>query len=189
MERRAMTDEAAGAKAAGAGAARAKALKISSTPDSAQFREAMSRVAASVHIVATDGPAGLGGLTATSFASISADPPMLLFCIHKGSPTADRMLENGVFCVNELRPEHQPLADVFAGRGGHRLEERFSAGGWGKLSTGAPALEGALASFDCRLVEAKEVGTHLIMIGAVEAVAYGEATEALAYVHRAYRSL
>ncbi|PNG26354.1 flavin reductase family protein [Methylocella silvestris] len=167
----------------------AVAAPVGHAPDSAKFRQAMSRVAASVHIVTTDGPAGLGGITATSMASISADPPMLLFCINKVSASAGRMIENGVFCINTLTPAHQELADVFAGRGDHTLEQRFDRGDWRPLATGAPALDEAVASFDCRLVEAKEVGTHIVMIGLVEAVAYGPAAHSLAYVHRGYRTL
>lgn len=158
-------------------------------PDPIHFRDAMSRVAASVHIVTTNGPAGLGGITATSVTSITLDPPMMLFCINKASSSVDRIVENGVFCINALSPAQQALADAFAGRTDQRLEERFAGGEWTKLVTGSPALREAAASFDCRLVEAKEVGTHLIMIGLVQAVAYGPQGESLAYVHRRYKTL
>lgn len=157
--------------------------------DPARFREAMSRVAAAVHIVTTDGVAGLGGITATAVTSITVEPPMMLFCINKTSPSAARMIENGAFCINTLAPSHEDLSNIFAGRTDQRLDDRFSSGEWMKLTTGAPALKGAVASFDCRLVEAKEVTTHLIMIGIVEAVEYGDVGEGLAYVHRKYRAL
>ena len=65
--------------------------------DPARFREAMSRVAAAVHIVTTNGPAGLAGITATSVASITDDPPMMLFCINKTSPSAARMTGRWTF--------------------------------------------------------------------------------------------
>jgi flavin reductase len=158
-------------------------------PDPVHFREAMSRVGASVHIVATDGPAGLGGITATTATSITLDPAMMLFCIHKTSPSAARMIENGVFCINALNPAHQPLADIFAGRSGLHLEERFASGEWTRLLTGAPVLRNAAASFDCDLVEAREAGTHFVMIGLVRAVAYGAEGDTLAYVHRGYKTL
>ena len=151
-----------------------------------RFREAMSRVAAAVHIVTTAGPAGLGGITATSVASVSIAPPMVLFCINKLSPSAARITSNGVFCINTLTSSQQPIADVFAGRTGQRLEERFAAGEWGKLATGAPALKHAAAVFDCRLTEVKEITTHLIMIGEVEAVDFGEQGSSLTYAHRKY---
>lgn len=154
--------------------------------DPSQFREAMSRVAAAVHIVTTGGPAGLGGITATSVASITADPPMMLFCINKASPSAARMIENGVFCINTLTASHKALADVFAGRTGQHLDERFAVADWTKLATGAPVLKHAAAVFDCRLTEVKEVKTHLIMIGTVEAATIGEQGCNLTYAHRTY---
>lgn len=157
--------------------------------DAARFREAMSRVAAAVHVVTTAGPAGLGGITATAVTSITVEPPMMLFCINKTSPSAARMLENGVFCVNTLASADQPLSDVFAGRTDQHLEERFKTGEWTKLATGAPVLGMALAAFDCRLVEAKEVTTHLVVIGVVEAVEIASGGEALLYAHRKYRGL
>lgn len=157
--------------------------------DADRFREAMSRVAAAVHIVTTAGSAGLGGLTASAVTSITVEPPMMLFCINKTSPSAARMIENGVFCINTLAVPDQPLSDIFAGRTDQHLEARFASGAWTKLVTGAPVLSTALAAFDCRLVEAKEVTTHLIMIGVVEAVAIAPEGEALLYAHRKYRTL
>ena len=158
-------------------------------PDPAHFREAMSRVGASVHIVTTAGPAGLAGITATTATSISLEPATMLFCIKKTSPSAVRIIENAVFCINALRPAHRALAEIFAGRAGKHLDERFAGAKWSKLATGSPVLHEAAASFDCRLVEAKAIGSHFVIIGLVEAVAYGAAGETLAYVHRGYKTL
>lgn len=157
--------------------------------DEAQFREAMSRVAAAVHIVTTGGPAGLGGITATSVASITVEPPMMLFCINKSSPSAVRVIENGVFCVNTLASSHEPLANIFAGRTGHRLDDRFSWAEWTKLVTGAPVLRSAAVAFDCHLAEVKEVTTHFIMIGSVVAVDYSRQGCNLTYAHRRYGTI
>ncbi len=157
--------------------------------DPTHFKEAMSRFAAAVNIVTTDGPAGLGGITATAVTSITLEPAMMLFCINKTSPSAARMIANGAFCINTLAPADEALSNIFAGRTDEHLEERFKTGAWSKLATGAPALATALASFDCRLVEAKEVTTHFVMIGAVEAVAFADESQCLTYVHRKYRAL
>jgi flavin reductase len=154
--------------------------------DPARFRDAMSRVAAAVHIITTNGPAGLAGITATSVASITDEPPMMLFCINKTSPSVARMIANGVFCINTLAPSHEALADIFAGRTGHYLDERFAGGEWTKLLTGTPVLRRAAAAFDCRLVEAKSVMTHFVMIGAVEAVDFGPEGGNLSYARRKY---
>jgi flavin reductase len=159
------------------------------TLDGVLFREAMSRVAAAVHIVTTGGSAGLGGITATSVASITVEPPMMLFCINKSSPSAARVIENRVFCINTLTPSHEALANIFAGRTGQHLDERFTWAEWTKLVTGSPVLINAAAVFDCRLVEAKEVMTHFIIIGAVEAVDYGQQGCSLTYAHRRYGTI
>ncbi len=154
--------------------------------DPARFREAMSRVGAAVHIVTTDGPAGLGGITASAVTSVTVEPPMMLFCINKGSRCAAKVLQNGVFCINTLGRADQRLSDVFAGRTGHEQEERFAETEWRVLATGAPVLPSALVAFDCRLVESKEFGTHLVMIGEVEAVEIAPRADALMYAHREY---
>jgi flavin reductase len=156
--------------------------------DGSRFREAMSRVAAAVHIVTTGGPAGLGGITATSVASVTVEPPMMLFCMNKTSPSVARVIENGVFCINTLTGSHEGLANVFAGRTGHNLDERFTYAEWTKLATGAPVLRHAAAVFDCRLAEVKDVMTHFVMFGAVEAVEYGQGDCNLTYAHRRYGS-
>jgi flavin reductase len=157
--------------------------------DPERFREAMSRVGAAVHIVTTDGPAGLAGITASAVTSITIEPPMMLFCINKTSRSAAKVIENGVFCINTLARADQNLSDIFAGRSGHEPEERFASSAWTVLSTGAPVLASALVAFDCRLVEAKPVGTHLMMIGTVEAIEIAPKAEALMYAHREYWQL
>ena len=48
------------------------------TVDQAQFREAMSRLGAAVHVVTTAGPAGIAGFTATAVVSVSDQPATLL---------------------------------------------------------------------------------------------------------------
>lgn len=159
------------------------------TADPAHFREAMSRLPAAVHIVTTDGAAGLGGITASAVNSVSLDPPMMLFCINKSSSSVARMIENRVFCINTLAAPDQDLSEVFAGRTERTLEERFAAGVWTRLATGAPVLKTAFAAFDCRLIEAKEVATHIVMIGVAEAVELASAGEVLMYAQRKYTRL
>jgi flavin reductase len=48
---------------------------------------------------------------------------------------------------------------------------RFAAGAWTSLVTGAPALDGAAASFDCRITEVMEQGTHSVVFGLPVAMA------------------
>ena len=154
-----------------------------------QYRDGMARFAAAVHIVTTDGPAGCCGFTASAACSVTDDPPTLLVCLNRASNLHLVFQENGVFCINTLAAEQQPLAELFARHGGMPMEERFAMPAWEKLETGAPVLRDALAAFDCRIMNVQEVGTHWVMFGAVRELRLPGKTSALLYLNRAYHRL
>jgi flavin reductase len=153
------------------------------------YREGMSRLAAAVNVITTDGPAGLAGFTATAVTSVSDSPPTLLACMHRTAQSRERLLANGTFCINVLAACHDDLADVFAGRTGLHLDARFQAGAWRKGATGVPLLDGALASFECRLSEVKDVATHHVLFGDVVAVRVGAEARGLAWFRRGYHAI
>jgi flavin reductase (DIM6/NTAB) family NADH-FMN oxidoreductase RutF len=155
--------------------------------DPQAYRDAMSEIASPVHIIATDGSAGITGMTVTALASITDQPATLLVCVNRMSPSSPRFLENKVFSVNSLGVEDHKLADVFAGRTNEHFAEKFTHGAWRKGVTGAPLLVDALANFDCRLIDVKDIGTHHILIGRVEAVARRDEGASLLYHRRGYR--
>ena len=152
------------------------------------FREAMSRLGAAVHLVTTAGLAGKTGFTATAVCPVSDAPAMLLVCLNRRSVSAPLLAQNGVFCVNTLGAAEEKLADLFAGRSGQR-HERFSAGEWITLKTGAPVLASAVVSFDCRTIETKAMASHNVVFGAVEAVRMGQSGPALVYHERGYKQV
>lgn len=151
------------------------------------FREAMSRIGTAAHVVATGGAAGKAGFTATAVASVLDAPPTLLVCLNTASRVTAVLKANGVMSVNMLRAGEEAIADVFAGRTGASAEERFKSGEWIALATGSPVLHSTLISFDCRILEAKEVGTHNVFFAAVEAIRHGKAGPALVYHERVYK--
>jgi flavin reductase len=153
------------------------------------FREGMSRVAGAVHVVTTDGPAGRAGFTATAVAPVTDLPASLLVCVNAAGRTARAVVTNGVLCVNTLAAGDKGLADVFAGRTRPELRDRFTIGAWGRLETGAPVLETAIAAFDCVLTEARLIATHYVMIGEIRAIRLGPSSPALVYRERAYHAL
>jgi flavin reductase len=153
----------------------------------AAFREAMSRLGAAVHVVTTAGLAGKAGFTATAVCSVSDKPAMLLVCLNRRSSSTPLLAQNGVFCVNTLGAGEEKLADLFAGRSGAQLAERFSLGEWTTLKTGAPVLASAIVAFDCRTIETKAMASHNVVFGAVEAVRMGKSGPVLVYHERAYK--
>src|SRR5581483_6227559 len=171
------------------GAFTAVAPEAIASVEPAAFREAMAKLGAAVHVVTSAGPAGKTGFTATAVCSVSDTPATLLVCLNRRSKSAPLVSQNGVFCVNTLGAEQDKLADVFAGRGGHHLEERFSFGEWMTLKTGSPVLASAVIAFDCQTIEIKAVASHNVIFGAVQAVRLGPPGPALVYHERLYKKV
>jgi flavin reductase len=152
------------------------------------YRDGMARLAAAVNIVTTDGPAGLGGFTASAVCSVTDDPPTLIVCVNLASRQNEIIRSNRVLCVNTLGVGHTGIAALFSTRE-LPIEQRFAAGRWTTLATGAPVLEEALAAFDCRVVERLERGTHSVIFCEVQAVRVQTDGEPLLYLDRRYRGI
>ena len=151
----------------------------------AEFVEAMRSAVTGVSIVTTDGAAGRYGVTVSAFASVSADPPMVLVCINRSSPVSAALCHNKCFAVNVLSTLQQGLADTFAGRPGRCTPYDFTAARWSESTTGAPVLVGAVAGLDCELETSLDAGTHRIFIGRVVCIA-ASGKDPLLYSNRMY---
>ncbi|MFF5792884.1 flavin reductase family protein [Paeniglutamicibacter sp. NPDC012692] len=150
------------------------------------FVEAMGRTATGVTVVGTDGPAGRLAQTVSAMCSVSADPESLLVCVHRKSPLNEAIARHGVFSVSVLGVQHDHVADTFAGRpwpGKERWD--FTCGKWVSLPSGSPAVEDALAIFDCSVRQVVECGSHFIYFGNV-LHAGGQPGEPLTYHARTY---
>jgi flavin reductase len=153
------------------------------------YREAMAQLGAAVNVITTDGPGGRAGFTASAVCSVTDSPPTLLVCANRTNDSYPAMRANSVLCVNTLAGAHEELSPVFAGMTQHTMAARFDGATWHTLLTGAPALDGALVAFDCRITQIVEVGTHDVFICAVEAVEVGEMHEGLIYYARGYHRI
>ena len=131
------------------------------------FLAAMGRIFSLVAIITTDGPAGRFAITVNSATSASADPPIMLACINRRSPVYDAIVTNELYCLNVLAHGQEHLSDCFAGRPRDGAPFDFNAAQWSVGSTGAPILTGAVASFDCSLLERHDIGSHTAFFGRV----------------------
>ncbi len=151
------------------------------------YREAMARLGAAVNVITTAGPDGRRGFTASAVCSVTDTPPTLLVCCNRRNDSHPSLVANRIMCVNTLSAGQTDISDVFAG--GEEGEARFATGAWHTLQTGAPALQGAVVSFDCRIVQITDVGTHSVVFGEVVAIARGSVHDGLMYFGRAYHPL
>jgi len=157
------------------------------TVDASEFKNALKLWASGVTVVtAQSEEQGLKGMTATSFSSVSLDPPQILVCLNQNTDTGVVVLEQKQFAVNILNSGQQNVSNQFAG--GSSQEERFANTAWEAGENGAPLLTDALASLECRVVEQVLAGTHWIVIGEVQKVVCRTGTPLL-YYSGAYRQL
>ena len=148
-----------------------------------EFRNAMARVCAPVNVITTNGASGRGGFTATAMCSVTDEPPTLLVCMNSKSAQASVFLNNRRFCVNVLTGEHKDLASSFAGAQPD-MAARYASAEWVNLRSGNQALADAIVSFDCMLVDSRQVGTHHIFIGEVTDIRSRTDGHALLYFDR-----
>lgn len=136
----------------------------------ADFRQTLASFPTGVTVITTRGHAHDYGMTATAFSSVSLDPPLVLVCVITQNDGAQLIPRNGVFAVNVLSTEQEPLSNYFASRDRPRGRDAFSEVSHREEATGAPIFDGVAAFLDCRLVMTHEAGDHLIFIGEVAAL-------------------
>jgi len=172
--------------------------------DAKTFRDAMSRLAAAVNIITSNGPGGLSGCTASAVCSVSDEPPILLVCINRASRNNAVFKKNGRLCVNVLRAGQQDIAMLFAkSLGDASAHERFIDAAWSdekprtlekpgtveEQHATLPALTSALVSLDCDITDSAEVGSHTVFYCHVEHVRIGTEGPALLYYERSFQPL
>jgi len=160
-------------------------LRQEASVDREDFVKAMGVAVTGVNVVTTDGLTGKFGLTVSAMSSLSADPPMLLVCINRGSPVCEAVSENMAFCVNVLSTHQRHVADRFAGRPQRGQPYDFNHDPWEKGRAGLPTLGGAVSVFECTVETSADFGSHTLFIGRVIAVG-GDGGNALLYTSRAY---
>jgi len=134
--------------------------------DPTLFREALSRFASGVTVVTTRKGTERYGLTASSFVSVSVNPPLVLVCVARVLHAHAIIKETGAFAVNILGVHQLEAGLRFAGLK-PEFPDRFEGFEWTAGVTGSPLLKDSLVSLDCRLHAAHPGGDHTIFVGEV----------------------
>ncbi|HWV27604.1 MAG TPA: flavin reductase family protein [Aeromicrobium sp.] len=139
---------------------------MTSQVDQRAFRDALSRFASGVTVVATvdDGVDHL--MTASAFTSVSLEPPQVLVCSHRTSRFHDAVLRSRTWGVSILSEEGMRASAWFAHRG-RPLEGQLDDIAHHRGSSGVALLDDALAWLECTTVAAHDGGDHTILVGAV----------------------
>lgn len=129
------------------------------------LRDALGSFATGVTIITAwdesdDAPVGV---TASSFNSVSLDPPLVLWSIGKSARSAAVLTSNERFAIHVLNSKQSELASRFAKSG----TDKFGPTDYARDAEGVPILAGVASRFDCALEAVHEGGDHFIIIGRV----------------------
>ncbi|MFD1341628.1 flavin reductase family protein [Litorisediminicola beolgyonensis] len=133
--------------------------------DDRPLRAALGRFATGVTVVTCQTEDGPLGITANSFASVSLDPPLVLWSPAKGSARFPFFAAADRYAIHVLGAEQAELCRAFARNG-----DSFGRFAWRESAGGVPLLENCLARFECDKVAEHEGGDHVIVVGRVTRV-------------------
>jgi flavin reductase (DIM6/NTAB) family NADH-FMN oxidoreductase RutF len=127
------------------------------------FRRSLAEFATGVTVIATSVDGERFGLTSNSFASVSLDPPLVLWSIRRESKSFGAFAACSHFAVNILAENQIELSQRFARSGPDKFRDLDCQAGQGD----ALLFPGVAASFECVRTQTYDGGDHLILIGQV----------------------
>jgi len=155
-------------------------MSESSSVTPQEFRAALGRFTSGVTVITVETPSGeVHGMTASSFCSVSLQPPLVLVCIDHLAETYLHLRERGRFGVSVLKEEQEALSEFFADPernpdAARRLDIHYN-----QMKSGMPVLANTLANLDCTVVKAHAAGDHTIFVGEVKEVSVADGSPLL----------
>ena len=153
--------------------------------DPATFKAVMGQWPSGVTVITTADAAGPGGMTASSFSSVSLDPPLISVCVARHLGMHARIAAAGIFAVNILSKDGVDDGRRFAGML-PGVTDKFSGVDFHTAATGAPLLARTLGWVDCRLWAEYDGGDHTIFVGEVLAAGIDRTAAPLLYHSRSW---
>jgi len=134
-----------------------------------EFRRVLGHFATGVTVVtACDAEGRPTGLTASAFASVSLDPPLVLVCVAHKAQAYPAILAAGRFAVNILSTTQEAVSRRFASSSLSGAE-KFEGSDYRQGALGLPLLKDALAELECTVIHAYPGGDHTIFVARVDA--------------------
>ncbi len=155
--------------------------------DRGRFRAVLGSFPTGVCVVTTLDGSRPRGITVSSFASLSLDPPLVGVVLDRTRTLHAVLCLTRRFAVNILGEDQQALSDCFAGAAVTPGRDAFCGATWSPGATGLPVLDGAIASLEADVEAIVPVGDHDLFVGRVTAAASDDRhPDPLLYYRRRY---
>ncbi|MGK2237486.1 MAG: flavin reductase ActVB [Rhodococcus sp. (in: high G+C Gram-positive bacteria)] len=157
-----------------------------SDPDrTISFKDAMAGFPSGVTVVtAVDKQGKWWGFTASSFCSLSVDPPLVLVCLSTNAECHPVFEAAEKWVVHVIHSEQVDVALRFATRGA----DKFAGDVFELDHRDLPRMHGAAVTLDCTAYARYEGGDHTILVGNVEQCYRGDLPPTV-YTERAFHTL
>lgn len=159
--------------------------------DAENLRKTMRQWGSGVTVVTVMHEGKRAGVTASSFTSVSLEPPLVLVCLQNYIESFKLIEQARHFGISILSSEQAELSKQFAGFA--TLPEgadRFYGVNLLTAQTGAPLLADAAAWMDCKLVTIHNAGpSSRIIVGEVLATRQQDGKLPLIYHNRGYYNI
>jgi flavin reductase (DIM6/NTAB) family NADH-FMN oxidoreductase RutF len=132
-------------------------------PTPQEMRRAMGTFASGVTVICGLDDQGPVGFACQSFASVSLEPPLVLFCADHRGRAWPRIRRAGRFAVNVLGEDQTELCTRF----GSRTGRKFDGLAWHESLWGTPQIEDVLLRVHCEVEDVHVSGDHDVVIGRV----------------------
>lgn len=150
-----------------------------------EFRNALGSFATGIAVVTTIDTTGNPiGMTINSFASVSLDPPLVLWSIGKSSAYLNAFITSQRFAIHVLKSDQEAISNAFAARD----DNKFELVDWLAGPHGIPLLHECCSRFVCGVEQRHEGGDHIILVGRVMDFEYRD-SEPLLFHCGQYKSL
>ncbi|MCB9442327.1 MAG: flavin reductase [Mycolicibacterium sp.] len=134
--------------------------------DPRTFRHVLGQFCTGITIITTlDGDVPIG-FACQSFAALSLEPPLVLFCPTKMSRSWQAIEDSGKFCVNVLTEKQREICARF----GSKEPDKFAGVDWHPSELGSPILDNSLAHIDCTVHSVHDGGDHFVVFGLVQSL-------------------
>ena len=153
------------------------------TTDARSFRQSLGTFPTGVCLVTTVSPEGkCEGMTINSFASVSLDPPLILWSIRDDARSADAFISGRHFILSVLSASQRPLAHHFARPAPDKFADWRDHFDFDNAIGGCPRLRESVATFECSTYSRHQEGDHTILLGRVEQHTRSEAAPLLLHM-------
>ena len=126
-----------------------------------------------------------GGFTVNSFASLSLEPPLMIFNIYKTETDHVSFLNLGYFAINFLASDQKNISNLFASKDTDKLSKVKHY----KTENNIAVLDNTLGHLELSVFQQIDIADHVLVIGKVENLAINENKEPLIYYRSNYREI